>query len=66
LLYIFAIEVPTGEREFALSQFDLGVELVKKYESTIPEKMWVTVPEKDAIGYLEVFRQSRTHQPIHY
>jgi hypothetical protein len=31
-------------REFALSQFDLGVELVKKYESTIPEKMWVTVP----------------------
>lgn len=46
-------------REFALSQFDLGVELVKKYESTIPEKIWVTVPEKDVIGYLEVFRQSR-------
>lgn len=46
-------------REFALSQFDLRVELVKKYENTIPEKMWISVPEEDATGYLEVFRQSR-------
>ena len=46
-------------REFALDQFDLGVELIKKYESTIPVKMWVSIPEADIRGYLEVFRQSR-------
>ena len=46
-------------REFALDQFDLGVALVKKYESTIPAKMWVDIPEADITGYLEVFRQSR-------
>ncbi|NOQ14965.1 MAG: hypothetical protein GQ583_10885 [Methyloprofundus sp.] len=46
-------------REFALAQFDSGVELVKKYEATIPAKMWVTIPEVDITGYLEVFRQSR-------
>lgn len=46
-------------REYALSQFDLGVELIKKYEATIPDKMWVTVPAADVVGYVEVFRQSR-------
>lgn len=46
-------------REFALSQFDSAIALVKKYEATIPAKMWVSVSEADAIGYLEVFRQSR-------
>ncbi|WP_167374223.1 putative solute-binding protein [Bathymodiolus platifrons methanotrophic gill symbiont] len=46
-------------REFALSQFDLGVEQIKKYENTIPAKMWISVPEVDVTGYLEVFRQSR-------
>lgn len=46
-------------REFALGQFDLSVELIKKYESTIPVKMWIPIPETDIIGYHEVFRQSR-------
>ncbi len=46
-------------REFALAQFDMGVGLIKKYESTIPAKMWVAIPEADITGYLEVFRQSR-------
>lgn len=46
-------------REFALSQFDIGVALVKRYESKIPEKLWVSIPESDIAGYLEVFRQSR-------
>lgn len=46
-------------REFALSQFDSAVTLVKKYESTIPEKMWISIPEADITGYHEVFRQSR-------
>jgi hypothetical protein len=43
-------EFPQGygqkSREYALSQFDLSVELAKKYESKIPAKMWVTIPEK--------------------
>ena len=46
-------------REFSLSQFDSAVTLIKKYENTIPAKLWISIPEKDATGYLEVFRQSR-------
>ena len=56
-------EFPEGfgqkSREFALGQFDLGVDLIKRYESKIPESMWVSIPEADIAGYLEVFRQSR-------
>ncbi len=56
-------EFPEGygqsSREFALSQFDLGVELIKRYESKIPEKLWISIPEADINGYQEVFRQSR-------
>ena len=46
-------------RDFSLAQFDLAVDLVKKYENTIPAKMWISIPEADIAGYLEVFRQSR-------
>ena len=46
-------------REYALSQFDSVVTQIKRYESKIPEKMWVTISETDITGYLEVFRQSR-------
>lgn len=46
-------------RDFALSQFDQGVEAVKRYDSKIPQKLWVSIPEGDKAGYLEVFRQSR-------
>ena len=56
-------EFPEGygqkSREFALGQFDSGVELIKRYESKIPDKLWVDVPEADKSGYHEVFRQSR-------
>ncbi|NOQ34805.1 MAG: hypothetical protein GQ569_02805 [Methylococcaceae bacterium] len=46
-------------RDFVLGQFDTGMGLVKKYEGTIPDKFWVTIPEADKPNYLEVFRQSR-------
>lgn len=46
-------------REYVLDQFDLAVALINKYESTIPDKLWISIPETDIIGYLEVFRQSR-------
>lgn len=56
-------EFPEGyghkSRDFSLSQFDKGVELVRRYDSKIPEKFWVSIPEVDKTGYLEVFRQSR-------
>jgi len=56
-------EFPDGygqkSRDFVLSQFDLGVDLVKRYESKIPRKLWISIPEADISGYLEVFRQSR-------
>lgn len=46
-------------REYVLSRFDVGMESVKKYESTIPKKYWVAIPEFDKPDYREVFRQSR-------
>jgi len=46
-------------REYALAQFDTGLGLIKKYENTIPAKMWVDIPAADVTGYREVFRQSR-------
>jgi len=56
-------EFPEGygqkSREFALGQFDSGVELIKRYESKIPQKLWIDLPEKDITEYMEVFRQSR-------
>lgn len=55
----FPAEYGQKSREFSLSRFDFGVGLVKKYESKIPSDLWVSIPEKDKIGYLEVFRQSR-------
>ena len=46
-------------RDFSLSQFDQGVNTIRRYDSKIPEKLWISIPEKDKAGYLEVFRQSR-------
>lgn len=46
-------------REFALSQFDSAVALIKNYESKIPEKLWISIPQEDISKYHEVFRQSR-------
>jgi len=56
-------EFPEGfgqqSREYSLGQFDSVVALINKYESKIPKKLWITLPEVDKEGYLEVFRQSR-------
>lgn len=46
-------------RAFVLSQFELGMESVQKYENSIPKKLWVAIPEADKPNYREVFRQSR-------
>ena len=56
-------EFPEGfgqkSRDYALSKFDQGVELVSRYESKIPAKWWVPIPEADKVRYNEVFRQTR-------
>jgi len=56
-------EFPEGyglkSRKYSLGQFDSSVKLIKRYESKIPKKLWVTIPEADKTEYLEVFRQSR-------
>lgn len=46
-------------RDYVLGRFDAGMESVKKYESRIPAKLWVAIPEADKPEYREVFRQSR-------
>ncbi len=55
----FPLHYGQKSREYALSQFDSSVALVKRYESKIPEKLWVSISEADVAGYHEVFRQSR-------
>lgn len=56
-------EFPDGfgqkSREYALSKFDQGVELINRYESKIPKKLWIEIPLADKNRYTEVFRQSR-------
>lgn len=46
-------------RDYSLSQFDQGVDLVNRYESKIPKKLWIEIPDADKARYKEVFRQSR-------
>ena len=55
----FPAEFGQKSREFALSQFDQGVELVKKYERKIPEKWWISIPDAEKTSHNEVFRQAR-------
>ena len=62
-ILIKSSEFPNGfgqkSRDYALNQFDQGVKLVNRYESKIPEKFWINIPEADKNRYMEVFRQSR-------
>lgn len=46
-------------RTFVLNQFDQAVQIIQRYDKTIPDKLWVSIPDKDKAGYLEIFRQSR-------
>ncbi len=55
----FPADFGQKSRQYALSQFDGLVDIVNRYESKIPEKLWVDLPEADKVNYLEVFRQSR-------
>ena len=55
----FPAEFGQKSREYALAQFDSGEALIKRYESKIPQKMWIPIPDAEKDGYLEVFRQSR-------
>jgi hypothetical protein len=62
-IIIKSSEFPDGfgqqSRDFALSQFDQGAKLVQKYESKIPENLWIDIADADQLRYIEVFRQSR-------
>lgn len=55
----FPGEFGQKSRDFALSQFDQGVKLVNRYESKIPEQLWIEISDADKNRYIEVFRQSR-------
>ena len=55
----FPAEFGQKSREFFLSRFDQGVELVNRYEDKIPEKWWTFIPDSDKTNYNEVFRQAR-------
>ncbi len=55
----FPEEFGQKSRDYSLNQFDQGVDMLARYESKIPEKLWIEIPEADKNRYSEVFRQSR-------
>lgn len=48
-----------NSRDYAFSQFDRSIALVRDTEKKIPSKWWVDIPESEKTNYLETFRQSR-------
>ncbi len=55
----FPADFGQQSRQYALQQFESGVEMIKRYEATIPAKLWIDIPQQDITEYMEVFRQSR-------
>ncbi|HLV78252.1 MAG TPA: putative solute-binding protein [Marinobacter sp.] len=46
-------------REVAWSMFPQAMNLIRSHEQAIPEKQWLRIPEKDIVGYQEMFRENR-------
>ncbi|MBY5961159.1 putative solute-binding protein [Marinobacter nauticus] len=46
-------------REVAWGMYPQAMNLIESQESGIPEEQWIRIPEKDIVGYQEMFRQNR-------
>lgn len=55
----FPADYGQKSREYVFSQYDRAMEAVQKSTSGIKSSYWIEIPEKDKIGYQEMFRQSR-------
>ena len=48
-----------SSREYAVSNFDDAVKVIRQSETSIPKKYWITIPEDKKIGWTELFRLNR-------
>ena len=48
-----------SSREYLYSQYDRAMELIVKGTGEIKSNYWLELPEKDKVGYQEMFRQTR-------
>ncbi|HET8707026.1 MAG TPA: putative solute-binding protein [Pseudomonadales bacterium] len=55
----FPADYGQKSREYSLSQFDKAMEIINRATNSIDSKYWIDLPEKDKIGYMEMFRQAR-------
>ena len=46
-------------REVAWGMYPQAMNLIKSQENGIPDEQWIRIPEKDIVGYQEMFRQNR-------
>lgn len=46
-------------RDYSVGQIDKALDVIDKATNSIDSKYWVDLPEKDKIGYMEMFRQAR-------
>ena len=46
-------------REVAWGMFPQAMNLIGGLEKAIPEDKWISIPEKDIVGYQEMFRENR-------
>lgn len=46
-------------REYVWSQYDRFMEYINSATKNIKPSYWLEIPEKDKVGYMEMFRQSR-------
>ncbi|MBN7771114.1 hypothetical protein KUV44_07505 [Marinobacter daepoensis] len=46
-------------REVAWGMYPQAMNLIESQEKAIPDEQWIRIPEKDIVGYQEMFRQNR-------
>ena len=65
-IVIYKDSFPEGfgqkSREYTLSQLDNSFAISERATNSIDNKYWIDLPEKDKVGYMEMFRQARLSQ----
>lgn len=55
----FPADYGQKSRNYIYSQFDRNMAEIQKSTDGIDSKLWMKIPDKDKVGYQEMFRQSR-------
>lgn len=55
----FSAAFPQASRDFWLSQFDRGLQIIRKAEADIPLASWIDLSPEDAVRYTHMLRDAR-------